>query len=148
MKKYRFYLALLILCLFLAGCGKVKESEVLSEEKIAEIVTAWEKKTGSRTQWDGVEGYYGTYQDVVVFNENGFDYGALYMEAYWEINVGGEVFPWPNSFQIYTYSDGKFYELETAYKDGLITKENLERIADYHYEYLADDTLRKEGASD
>ena len=46
------------------------------EEKIAEIVTAWEKKTGN------------------------------------------------------------FYDLETAYKDGLITKENLERIADYHDEYL------------
>jgi len=144
MKKYYFYLSLLLMSILLAGCGKTREPELmaLSEEKIAEIVNAWEKKTGVETQWDGEEGYYGTYQGSVVFHSAGIEKG-IHMSSHWVITVGGVNYEWTHSFNIYVYSDKKIYDLETAYKNGLITEANLERIADYHYDYLSDRTNGK-----
>ena len=137
MKKCVYLLLVIMVFTACVGCGN-KASAELTDKLRSEIVEKWREKTGLEAQWDGKSGYYGTYNGIVVFNNNGIDYGVgvMYLDAITKITVGGMDFSWPNAFTIYAYKDGQFYNLETAYENGLLTKKNIERIAEHHEEYL------------
>lgn len=133
MKMRRLLLLLGLICLFLAGCANAGSSELSAEVK-EEMDVAWRRQKGEKLQWDGVSGYYGTYGGVVVCIFWGDD-GAIGKRV-----VAGETFSWPSSFEIYAYKDGEFYNLETAYEKGFLTKKNIESIAQRHDEYLSERT--------
>lgn len=133
MKTCHLLLVLGLICLFLVGCGNAGSSELSAEVK-AEMDVAWQRQKGEKLQWDGVSGYYGTYGGVVVYIVSGDD-GAIGKRV-----VAGEVFSWPSSFVIYAYKDGDFYDLEMAYEKGVLTKKNIESIAERHDEYLSERT--------
>lgn len=131
MKKYVYFLLLAVLFTMLMGCGN-KESTALSAEMKAEMDAAWLKQNGRKLPWNGEDGYYGTYNGAVVYLESG------QLSAVTEKEVAGETFVWPRSFVIYAYKDGEFYDLETAYEKGVLTKKNIKSIAKRHDEYLAE----------
>ncbi len=112
-------------------------ADMLTEEKIQEIEQAWLASMGELPQWyidlqgrpaAGIR-YYGTY--------NGFDilFKGTAVGADTTKTIGGVSFTYSNSFVLYAYADGVFYELEEAYADGLISQESLKAAADIHLGY-------------
>ena len=46
--------------------------------------------------------------------------------------IGNEIFQYNVSFVIYVYKDGTFWFLEDAYREGLMSDEDLAKIAKKH----------------
>ena len=121
------------------GCGNKGSAELSTEAKTglsaevqAEMEAAWLEREGRELPWNGETGYYGTYNGAVVYIS--FGHATMVVEK----EVAGETFVWPRSFVIYAYKDGEFYDLETAYEKGVLTKKNIKSIAKRHDEYLAE----------
>lgn len=143
MKKYVYFLLLAVLFTSFIGCANKGSAELSAEAKTglsaevkAEMEAAWLKQNGRELPWNGEDGYYGVYNGAVVYLESGP------LTAVTEKEVAGETFVWPRSFVIYVYKDGEFYDLETAYENGLLTKKNIKSIAKRHDEYLSERTNR------
>ena len=136
MKKKYYIVILLLFCGVLIAIGIKANSFKVPKAVKAEMEAAWLEQNGRELPWNGEDGYYGTYNGAVVYI-NG---GQLTMIT--KIEVAGEEFSWPNSFVIYAYKDGEFYDLETAYEKGILTKWNIKSIAKRHDEYLSERTNR------
>lgn len=133
-------LILLLLALVLAGCQSLPASsyEPLSEEKITEIKTVWERSSlnsskGHPCWWDLTSNkqYYGTHGDCV----------AIFVEALTNaeeiLDVAGVKIWNGNGFRILVYRNGEFAKLEDAYQKGWLAKENIESIAEHHKNQLS-----------
>ena len=72
--------------------------------------------------------YYGTYSEAVVF----FSDGEISATVIWEKNVAGVEFKWPSGAYIMVYKEGRFFSLEKAYEDGLLTERNIKSIFRRH----------------
>lgn len=93
-----------------------------------EFESAWQKEMKHDFDWErfGQTRYYGTYDDcVVVFN-------ASPMSAITTKEIAGETFSYNVYFTLHVYYNGTFTTLEQAYGHGLISKEQVALIADYH----------------
>lgn len=101
-----------------------------SADKQQEISDAWIDKYGKWyiLNWDVYTRYYGTYGDSVVFFNNG-DIAASVLS---EIRVAESVFKHGSGFSLNVYRDGEIYNLEDAYENGILTKEQIAEIAEYH----------------
>lgn len=111
--------------------------EQLTAAKMEEIAAAWLANMGHRPGWytegngqpvDGLR-YYGTY--------NGYDilFERTQLTCVTTKEIGGISFTCPQSFVLYAYSDGVFYDLEEAFDKGLISQENLQEAAKIHLSY-------------
>lgn len=109
----------------------------LTAEKMEEIEAAWLASKGHRPGWyteadsqpvDGLR-YYGSY--------NGYDilFEGTELTCVTTKEIGGVSFTCAQSFVLYAYSDGVFYELEEAFAHGLISEENLQEAAKIHLSY-------------
>lgn len=127
-KLFGLCFALMLLCAVFSGCDGLGKASVSAEVK-AEMDKIWLSQKGEKLPWDGESGYYGTYDGAVVY----IDVGLL--GAITEKVVADQKFVWSSSFTIQVYKDGAFYDLETAYEKGLLTKENIGTIAKRHEEY-------------
>ena len=116
--------------------------EPLSKEKQVEIEKAWEKEhdgTGV-LQWCYAgedswllwgDKYYGSYgNSIIIFYKKG-NIGQSHT-----IEVAGETFDYYNRFEIYVYNEGVFYTIKEAYEKGILSKENIGNIAEYHKGFL------------
>lgn len=70
--------------------------------------------------------YYGTYGDCVVL------FGAGVQQAVETKLIAGEEFTYNRSFALEVYQGGEFTILEQAYAHGLVSKEQVSLIAEYH----------------
>lgn len=73
-----------------------------------------------------VEKYEGTYDGAVVVLMN----GTLYSSVKWkrEIYLAGYVFTYYGGNTAEVWKDGKFYSIEDAYYNGILTKEHIDEI--------------------
>lgn len=99
---------------------KLQEA-ILKERKHGFTWARWEDgelKSGSR--------YYGTYGDCVAVFE------ATMLTAITTKRVAESEFTYSSSFVLDIYYAGEFYTIEEAYDMDLLTKEQVELIAEYH----------------
>ena len=75
-----------------------------------------------------VGGYYGTFGGAVVVMMDGFDHSDVCVDAV----VADSVIHYGDSNTIQVWKNGVFYELNEAYERGLLTKNDVERIAVWH----------------
>ena len=92
--------------------------EFLSDYPKATVKDAWIVK------------YYGTYNGCVVVMMG--DNYTGYTDALWGMEVAGVAFKFKDGNSIRAWKDGKFYTLQAAYEQGLLTQEDLTNIADIH----------------
>ena len=114
--------------------------QYLSAEKKLAIEAAWKAHTGDAfDQWysevdgkseDGVR-YYGTYGEVDVLFEPTFG------EAITVQRIGGVMIQHSNTFELYAFADGKLYDLQDAFAEGLIDEEAMQTVARLHVQYDA-----------
>ena len=150
MKKFMSFLMAVIL---LAGCQKpsvtvdsvpqttlkqtefVLSPEKLSMDKVREIETAWQVTKGYALGPWYYEGnlygvrYYGTFSgyDILFDSVSSFVFDAYTFET-----IGNEEFYHVTSFLLLTYRNGEFLSLQDAYKQGLISAENIAQLAQIH----------------
>ena len=75
--------------------------------------------------------YYGIYNDCVAIMMDGR--GVGHTGEVWDIITGDTLFVYGSSNTIYAWKEGRFYGLNDAYNQGLLTRENLMNIAYYHH---------------
>ena len=125
MKKRKYIIILLLLCGVLIALGIKADSFKFPKAVKAEIEEAWLFAYEREMDLDYCE-YYGTYHGAVVFFERGMT------DAVWRISVAGVEFKWPSGANITVYKDGRFYSLEKAYEEGILTKRNIRSISRRH----------------
>lgn len=128
-------LTLLVMADFLAGCREetvtppVSSFKPLNVMQIAEIELAWPHSPLGAYPCPDLSSdqvYYGTHGDYIAI----FEHGVLCMEQ--TRTIAGVEISYGHPFYIYLYKDGRFIEIEDAYNDGLVHKETIEAIAEYH----------------
>ena len=92
----------------------------------AEFEAAWLAEFGWEFEWGKRERYYGTYGDCIVIFMPGF------LQANWTETIAGEEFTHSVIFGLKVFYNGEFLTLEQAYEQGLISKEQVSLIAEYH----------------
>ena len=125
MKKKYYIAILLLLCGVLIALGIKADSFKFPKAVKAEIEEAWLFAYKEDINLDYYE-YYGTYNGAIVF------FGAGELAQMWNISVAGVEFEWTSSANIWVYKDGRFYSLEDAYEDGLLTERNIKSISRRH----------------
>lgn len=91
----------------------------------AEFEAAWLAEYGWEFNWN--KGwYYGTYGDCVVIFMPGI------MQVIHSVTVADEEFTYSVYFTLQVYYNGEFMYLDQAYEQGLISKEQVALIAEYH----------------
>ncbi len=105
----------------------------LPEDVRAEVEAAYVKHFGLRSFPDWLETggdihYYGIYNGCVVF------YHSSDLTAVESRDIGGYVFSNGNRFTLMAYKDGELLDLEDAYAEGWMTKEEIGKIHQKHLE--------------
>lgn len=136
-------LALVVLFPVLSGCqsstppSQEASYAPLSDAKITEIKKAWEANPpgnwnqDKHNDWDltSKECYYGTYGDCVVIFDIAKD-SDLCMAG--TILVADLLIHSPLPANIFVYRSGEFAEIQDAYRDGWLTKEQIQSMQEYH----------------
>ena len=125
MKKKYYIVILLLFCGILIALGIKANNFKFPKTVKTEIEEAWSFAYEEEINLDYCE-YYGTYHGAVVFFVEG-DTGEI-----WHINVAGKEFKWTSGANITVYKDGRFYSLEKAYEEGLLTERNIRSISRRH----------------
>lgn len=140
MRQNKIYVKVLALILMLfvlaglfAGCQEkhtpVSSFKPLNVMQITEIENAWKYSPMGEFPCPNLSMescYYGTHDGYIAI----FYPGDLCM-AQTRIIAGVEIsYGYP--FYIYLYKDGRFVEIEDAYNGGLVQRETIEAIAEYH----------------
>ena len=73
--------------------------------------------------------YYGTYGDVVVLFTSGN------IDVFTRIYIAESVFEHSSGCRLYVYYDGTFIDLSKAYEQGLISAENVAKVAEIHEQF-------------
>ena len=128
-------MVIILLLAAFASCGDNKRP-TLSERKKEAINEAWMKKADETLSWSDIDAgvysgarYYGTF--------NGFD--IILIEYVSVVDSGGHmvvakyVFRHNTSFNLYAYKDGVFYTLNEAYENTLLTRKQIKKIYDIHW---------------
>ncbi|MBQ7826837.1 MAG: hypothetical protein IJ386_01065 [Clostridia bacterium] len=77
-----------------------------------------------------VHRYYGTYNGAaVIYYEGG---GMGYTQAYMTVSIAGYEFSYPDGHTIEVWKDGELYSMNRAYEKGILSKNDVAKIADYH----------------
>jgi len=76
--------------------------------------------------------HYGNYNGCVPVILGGSGIGDVMTEE-WEEVVSGHEFWYSEGYRIEVWHEGAFYNLQEAYERGLLIEENLEQIAEIHY---------------
>jgi hypothetical protein len=105
----------------------------LPEDLRAEVEAAYVKRFGLRSfpgwlETGGYVHYYGTFNGCVVL------YHSSMLTAVESRDIGGYVFSNGNMFTLMAYKDGELLDLEDAYAEGWMTKEDIGKI---HQKHLA-----------
>ena len=124
-KKWKYIIILLLLCGVLIALGIKADSFKFPKAVKAEIEEAWLFAYEREMDLDYCE-YYGTYNGAVVFFVKGNT------DEIWHISVAGAEFKWTSGASIKVYKEGRFYSLEKAYEDGLLTERNIKSIFRRH----------------
>ena len=113
------------------------ELQIPSDDVIAEMKAAWAEN--NRTELPDFDAenlsfgkemkLYGVYNDSVVFAQPGDTQMPI------NKNVAGWRFSWGTAFEIGVYNDGKFYFIEDAFNQGLLTREDIANISAEHDAY-------------
>lgn len=125
MKKKYYIVILLLLCGILIALGIKAGNFKFPKAAKAEIEEAWSFAYEEGINLDYCQ-YYGTYGGAVVF------FSAGQLSEMWDINVAGVEFEWTSSAQIWVYKEGRFYTLEKAYEEELLTAKNIKSISRRH----------------
>ena len=137
MKKYLRWISVVFLIILLAGCGN-KEVELpkLSDSLKKEIEAAWNNpnlvwydESDPSTWAEGVR-YYGTFGNAVALYRGG---GSEYLMGEVGIDNG-----------IIFYSNGKIYPIFSAETAGVVTREDIQKVATFHKEFSL--TTEKKGS--
>ena len=112
------------------------DSELDNEEK-AKLEEDWFKLKGEPLEWWDFENgqyegarYYGTFNGYIIFFVEHPSIGAT-IDA--DRGVGDFIFYHSGNFQIYAYKSGEFYTLEEAYRNGLLSDNQIEKIYNIHW---------------
>ena len=125
MKKKYYIVILLLFCGVLIAFGIKANSFKFPKAVKAEIEEAWLFAYEREIDLDYRE-YYGTYSGAVVF------FGEGQTDGFWRISVAGVEFKWTSGANITVYKEGRFYSLEKAYEEGLLTEGNIKSISRRH----------------
>lgn len=74
--------------------------------------------------------YYGTYNGAAVIYYTCAGLG--YTQAYVTQNIAGYEFSYPDGNTIEVWKDGNLYSMKRAYEEGILSKNDVAKIADYH----------------
>lgn len=103
----------------------IRQIEAEISAWIADHVKHYEKSYDAE-----ITHYYGTYNGAVAII---FESGAIqYSQAYTTDYVAGYEFGYGDGNTIVIWKDGKEYYMELAYKEGVLTKEQIKRIYELH----------------
>ena len=80
-----------------------------------------------------VEEYCGSYNGCVVMMLS--DNEAIYTQAIRDVTVAGVSIRYSNANELYAWKDGEIYTLEQAYTSGILTKSDIKKIRNIHYQY-------------
>jgi len=111
-----FSIFIIFLILF-SGCGN--ELEMRIKKDYLPIMQS-EGQTEATLDDVKILENYGNYNEAVVVRMNRGAY-----EVITKIQIGGVELVFSNTNTAIVWHDGEFYELETAYNEGLISKDNL-----------------------
>ena len=127
----------LISCASVGGYSETKAMEDLLEKVKKDYADFY----GFESQKVIIGRYYGTFGDAVVFYvwADGFDEAACETEIY----VAGEEFVFGSSRELDVWHNGKICNLNQAYDNGVLTKENIIELADIHRNKKYVDCLKK-----
>lgn len=94
----------------------------LSAQRLQAVNALWSAQTGKTMNWDGKDGYLGTYgQCVIVFSS-----GQLTVMS--AVQVADYLFTCGSSFRIYAFTSDAMLDLRDAYEQDLVTYEDIGRI--------------------
>ena len=125
MKKKYYIVIFLLLCGILIALGIKADNFKFPKAVKAEIEEAWLFAYEREINLDYRE-YYGTYSGAVVF------FGEGQTDGFWHISVAGVEFKWPSGANIMVYKEGRFFSLEKAYEEGVLTERNIKSISRRH----------------
>lgn len=109
----------------------------LSEEKRAEVESAWFGHMGTWLLWCGdrvlvydvvYDRYYGTYNGGVVIYHS----SAAPLKYDGELTVADQKITSDLPFEIYYYANGEFVDIVDAYKNGSLSDKDIADIVEYH----------------
>lgn len=107
---------------------------LMSEDRKTEIEAAWKAKFDVSLQWEAYfpthDRFYGDFGTCVVILAPGN------LTAVSTIEVAGYAFTYTSSFVLYVYADGKFYQIQEAYNNGIVTQEQIGMVHTYHVNYV------------
>jgi hypothetical protein len=98
----------------------------LSKETVDRINTIGVEKMYQSWNWDGIKGYYGSYDDLVVM----FWLGPMCVES--GIQVADFYFTHSTSYEIFVFTEDDMLDLRQAYEKGLLSYEQICLIYSYH----------------
>jgi len=115
---------------FPAGQGTHFGLTAETEAKIKQDYLSFDVSTDPVTTAEDVvlRYYYGTYDGSVATKIGYWFYGYLAVIIYEHID--GITITYPSTHKILVWNDGNFYNLQEAYDNGLLTKDDIQRIAD------------------
>ncbi|MBP3856144.1 MAG: hypothetical protein IK990_11110 [Ruminiclostridium sp.] len=111
------------------------EPEPLEQQEIKTMFNDFIKYKSGKAGWNGVTAddltlvaYYGTYKNGEVVIIYGKD--REFTDDYWEYDIGGyTVSVSSGSFELLLHNNGTFIDIREAYKQGLLTRSDIEMIA-------------------
>jgi hypothetical protein len=107
----------------MTGCGN--NVGKLSAEVELQIKQDFADNWGASVESVKIYKYYGTYNESVVIMVQS---GAL--PTPWQDNIDGVIFKYNDGHPIIVWKSGQFYELREAYENDLLSKKDLQSIAE------------------
>jgi hypothetical protein len=125
---------ILLYAALLPACATSSKPPVeVTDELLAQIEDDYAKcryTNGANPEIDGpwrIEYCYGIYSGCVAVMFSLPGSGVLRT-----VEIAGSVIHYRSSVSIYVWNDGRFFSLENAYNQGLLSKEDVAQIADLH----------------
>ena len=137
MKKKLVLLGLALVMLFsLAACGgnESKETQIMNKAKQTYLENFILHDYPDATIDDVTfEPFLGIYNDILVAVFYGGKYHGSFTDRVVEYIIDGFEFSYGNGSQIRVWNSGNIYELDEAYRQGMLAKENLVMIHNLYY---------------
>ena len=123
---------LLPLCVCLPHFGRLsaKLENQIRQDRLAYLVNE-EKRINANVNIINIDEYCGTYSGAVAV----MIYDSFYTHSFQGETVADVIFHCRDGNTMTVWKSGKFYTLQTAYDEGLLSKRDLKKIAKIHNQW-------------
>lgn len=131
MKKKTVILIIVAVLVLIIALGVVRHWSFITN--YFEIQRLWDK--ASLYPKDGRVCYFQYGEVTVIFSPSPM--GGLSLGENYSVSAAGRAFIYTDPFKLVAYRDGEFYELQDAYKQGILTKEEIRNLREKFYHRVA-----------